>query len=288
MIEYNLYKYIPTTTPNKVMVRNFKDVLTLNDNNLLFADFEKILVSDSEIKNVVNGVADFTYFVIPPDLEYNPYTLTEGEIFRPVQDVKSKESYVYYSISNGSPQKISDYKTLEVMLAQKGKTLDDIKLIEPIDFVDIMMYDNGNYSRPKAININSLPFEIPANSALVTKLESGFVDNDNPDGVEPGGGGGGSKSDKWVPDMALTSIAEQYAALSAAAAASGDLAAGAIANMQGVVDMAVADAEAAEAAAVAATTASEAAIATANAAQATAEAATAASNAAAAAAGAGE
>lgn len=90
----------------------------------------KIFVTDSNLKDYID--TSFSYFIQPVISEPERFTLIEGQIFR-CFDKNSlplpKESYQYWIIENGKKKKIPNYKTLEVMMAQRGISLLSVKVI---------------------------------------------------------------------------------------------------------------------------------------------------------------
>ena len=240
---------------NRIMLRNYSKLLSFESNKTFaHVKFEKTLL-DSKI-------TPFAYFTSETTSLYNPYILSEGDIFTPINN----KNY-YYIIRDNQPSKIPDIQTLEVLLNQRNSSIEDIKLLEDSEFVDVLLYSNGSLQTP---NQMVLPLGIKINAETQKKLAAAAGGG--------GGGGGGStpeiqsKVDEWTPDMKLTSIAEEFAALAATASSAEALLNSSIDQMQGVVDMAVADAEASQAQAKASQAQAEAAIAQANAAQAEAEA----------------
>lgn len=91
---------------------------------------QKVFVSDADLANYTD--TEFSYFIplqVPlPD----KFTLPEGQIFRCVSEngtPKAKEEYDYYTMVNGKKKKIPNYKTLEVMLAERNQTLLSVRII---------------------------------------------------------------------------------------------------------------------------------------------------------------
>lgn len=102
------------------------------DKSKLYLNFipRKVYVSDSNLRNYTD--TKFSFFVpaeiIPPD----KFTLVEGQIFRCVKPDSlpgPKESYTYYIIEQGKKKLIPNYKTLEVMLAERNLTLLSVKIV---------------------------------------------------------------------------------------------------------------------------------------------------------------
>lgn len=91
----------------------------------------KTLINDQNIKDYIE--TDFTFFVpeeiIPPD----PFSLPDGTIFRCVSDGSlpgTKESYVYWIIDEGVKRLIPNYKTLEVMMAERNLNLLSVRIVQ--------------------------------------------------------------------------------------------------------------------------------------------------------------
>lgn len=99
----------------------------------------KLVVPDSSLIYYLDN--SFQYFpdpVFSDDLP-EPISFAEGTIFRVTgEGIRSKEDYTYYSIENGIVSKVPNYKTVEVLLFERGRGLDDIQIIEPTDFDDLL------------------------------------------------------------------------------------------------------------------------------------------------------
>ncbi len=98
----------------------------------------KVYVSDSNLSEYNDST--FGYFVEEILPEPEKFTLIEGQIFRCVgQDStpKPKEAYTYYIIQNSKKKKIPNYKTLEVMLAERNESLLSVKVIQEQQCQDI-------------------------------------------------------------------------------------------------------------------------------------------------------
>jgi len=91
---------------------------------------EKTVVDSTSLKN--NNRIDFEYYVESIPAQPEPFTLMDGIIFRCVSEdslPKSKENYTYYIVSNGIARQIPNYKTLEVMLAERNETLLSVRVL---------------------------------------------------------------------------------------------------------------------------------------------------------------
>jgi hypothetical protein len=74
---------------------------------------------------------EFEYFLDTPEPEPEPYLLADGMFYRCASDtIKAKEAYTYYIIQNGKAKQIPNYKTLEVMLAERNQTLLSVRVLE--------------------------------------------------------------------------------------------------------------------------------------------------------------
>lgn len=99
----------------------------------------KRFISDDSIKNIMN--TNFEFFIEAPfsDEIPEPTAFEEGTIFRVVgEGFLNKEDYTYYVIDMGMVKKIPNYKTVEVMLFERNKSLDDIRIIELTEFDDLL------------------------------------------------------------------------------------------------------------------------------------------------------
>lgn len=91
---------------------------------------QKVFVSDLNLRENVD--VEFSYFVQPVVVAPDPFTLPDGQIFRcvsPDSTPTSKESYTYYVMDQGQKKQIPNYKTLEVMLAERNQTLLSVRVI---------------------------------------------------------------------------------------------------------------------------------------------------------------
>lgn len=99
----------------------------------------KRVVPDSSIYYFMDN--SFQYFPEPvfSDSLAEPVSFAEGTIFRVTgEGIRPKEDYTYYSIENGIVSKIPNYKSVEVLLFERGRGLDDIQIIEPTEFDDLL------------------------------------------------------------------------------------------------------------------------------------------------------
>lgn len=198
----------------------------------------KVFVSDSNLKDYTD--TSFSYFVQPIVVEPDKFTLVEGQIFRCFDKTslpQPKENYQYWIIEDGKKRKIPNYKTLEVMMAQRGISLLSVRVIpesqceqieEAMDVAGEIPDKSGSWNED---------FSDKTNAELLKKLDAN------------------TKSGAAIAEAGAASAATQIAAVKAAE------------------EKAKAEAQASEAKAKAAEAASQAAIAEAQAAQAASEAA---------------
>lgn len=95
---------------------------------------QKVYVSDSDLREKVG--TEFSFFIQPVVIPPDPFTLPDGHIFRCVSPDSvpvSKENYTYYIMERGVKKRIPNYKTLEVMLAERGLTLLGVRVIPESD-----------------------------------------------------------------------------------------------------------------------------------------------------------
>jgi len=127
---------------NKITTRNSAGVYIVpieNESVLInFIPTKRIMYDYSlEFLNSTN----FEYFVETPfsDSIPEPVSFEEGTIFRVVgEGFLDKKDYTYYVIDMGMVKKIPNYKTVEVMLFERNKSLEDIRIIELTEFDDLL------------------------------------------------------------------------------------------------------------------------------------------------------
>lgn len=226
----------PISTRNGANVYN---IPTTQDHIYINFVPKKVLVTDTDLKSYLN--MDFTYFLPAEIVPRELFTLPDGQIFRCVSETSNplpKDQYTYYIMVGGIAKLIPNYRTLEVMLAERNQTLLSVRVITQAQCEDI---PKQGQVPDKSGNWNSSMSDQTTNEVLQTlnaNVQSGAA----------------------IAESATQSAATQIAVVQAQAEA----------------DQAAA--QAAQAQASAAQAASEAAIAQANAAQAQAEAAIAEAN----------
>lgn len=110
------------------------------DSDKVYLNFipQKIFVTDLDLAE--NTDTEFSFFVAPVTVAPDLFTLPDGQIFRcvsPDSTPSSKEGYVYYIIEQGRKKQIPNYKTLEVMLAERNQTLLSVRVIPESECLQI-------------------------------------------------------------------------------------------------------------------------------------------------------
>lgn len=188
---------------------------------------QKVVVDDSAIRNIL--ATSFTYFVDEVLPAPEPFLLSDGQIFRCVSTNSvpmNKEDYTYYIMENGEGKRIPDYKTLEVMLAERNQNLLSVRVLEGSLCSDIPKDDSG---------IDSKAAQWKQDYADITNLEALKALENN------------AKSAKDIADGAKAQADQQIAAVKAMAEQS--KAEADAAKAQSIADKAAADAAIAQAAA---------------------------------------
>ena len=118
----------------RLSTRNAANAYIIPTNeDLVYLNFipQKVFIEDSQIQTIL--APEFTYFVQEPLPVPEPFRLLDGQIFRCVDGNSvplNKENYVYYIMIDGVGKRIPDYKTLEVMLAERNQTLLSVRVLE--------------------------------------------------------------------------------------------------------------------------------------------------------------
>tara|TARA_R110000822_G_scaffold128195_37_gene264003 strand:- start:4052 stop:4927 length:876 start_codon:yes stop_codon:yes gene_type:complete len=99
---------------------------------------QKVIVNDADIHTFLEPRFEYFNEEIVPDVD--PFVLADGLIFRCVSAnsvPKPKEQYTYYIMVNGQSKQIPNYKTLEVMLIERGQNLLSVRVLEGNQCSDI-------------------------------------------------------------------------------------------------------------------------------------------------------
>lgn len=227
------------------------------DKDKVYLNFigQKVIVDDQVIHEILQP--KFEYFLEEVIPSVDPFVLADGLIFRCVSADSvplPKEAYEYFIMMNGVAKKIPDYKTLEVMLAERGQNLLSVRVLEAQQCSEI---SNSSASSPNSAPITSKASSWTQDYADTTTLEKLKELENN------------AKAAEELMDSAKAEAAAQIATVQAQAEAAqaGEEAA------QAQAQAAQAQAAAAQAASATAQTQAQAAIANAEAAQAAANAA---------------
>lgn len=220
------------TDSNEILSRNARSAAELvkpsNGKKYINLLLEKLLIKDANIKKTVDY--EFEYFTV--NITPNEFvTYNNGTILKGINNND------YYIIQNESVVKIPNKKTVEVLLNERGKTIDSIIVLETSDLEKILQSNNGKLTLSSTNKGNaSLP---PAS------------------GGGGGGGGGGSsssppepeplpiiedKSNEWNESMTQLSLSEVFNSLLSTVTSAQTIADEAIATSQQTIDLAIADA----------------------------------------------
>ena len=127
---------------NYLSTRNFKNSYQVDmtrDKVLTQLLPQKKLLTDKNIKYYLD--TNFNYFVnldsdfIDGEL---PFTIAEGLIFRFTEPFKPIDQYTYYIMGDNKVEQIPNFKTLEVMLAQRNQNYLSVRVIEKSQLDDIL------------------------------------------------------------------------------------------------------------------------------------------------------
>lgn len=131
---------IPLTA--ELSTRNYKNTYIIpieNKRVLLNLIPQKLFVTDSDIVNFIDN--DFVYFVedYSDGVGPEPFDMIDGIIFRYVGDGPLPiDQYTYYIMEDGETKQIPNFKTLEVMLFQRGENYNSVRIIEKSQINDIL------------------------------------------------------------------------------------------------------------------------------------------------------
>jgi len=131
---------------SKLSTRNFRDTYIVPEEmQQVYINFipSKNFVTDSDLDYVLD--TKFEYFVEPaPTVSELPqFTLVDGTIYRITGNgFKDVKDYSYYAIVDDEVQTIPNYKTVEVMLAERGQIVDAIRVVTPGQHQDLLMHSD--------------------------------------------------------------------------------------------------------------------------------------------------
>lgn len=130
---------------------------------------QKTMVFDSEYRAIL--APEFEYFIDEEIVEEAPFILADGVFFRCASassKPKAKEDYQYYIMMNGKAQSIPDYKTLEVMLAERNQNLNSVRVIEESECQDLEM----DQSIPSKADVWTEAYADQTNLEALAELEN--------------------------------------------------------------------------------------------------------------------
>lgn len=138
----------------------------------------KLVVSDNSLISLIDNKFDYFPDPIFSDSIPEPISFAEGTIFRVTgEGPRSKEEYTYYSIENGIVSLIPNYKTVEVLLFERGRSLDEIQIIEPTEFDDLLHTSLINKYIQEGLSFDEASEEV-AKLILTTPIQSDMTDSD--------------------------------------------------------------------------------------------------------------
>lgn len=126
---------------SKLSVRNFKNVYivpTEQLNTLINFIPKKTAITDTDINKIISN--QFEYFLDEVDIldVESTYSMADGLFFRYADEiVKPIDQYTYYIMDDGVINQIPNYKTLEVMLFERGQNYNSVRIIERTQFNEI-------------------------------------------------------------------------------------------------------------------------------------------------------
>lgn len=177
--------------------RNYKDAYIVNVRNqrvILNHLPQKRMASDSEFRKVQDHRFDYFEDVDYEDILTPEFTLSEGDLFRVANEgIKPKEDYQYYAVKDGVVHEVPNYKTLEVMLVERGKTYEFVKVIEVPQYEALMKASEKGNASGNAANTDGLDEEV---SSAISK--------------KPSGGGVSDRSSEWTEDIAQQTTFETF------------------------------------------------------------------------------
>jgi hypothetical protein len=125
-------KELELQTYSKLSERNPANLYIIPSNEqTVWLNFiaQKTHVPDDGISKFVDR--SFTFFTEEITSEPEKFILADGEIFRCAgETLKPLEQYTYYIMKGGKSVQIPNFKTLEVMLAERNLTINSIRILE--------------------------------------------------------------------------------------------------------------------------------------------------------------
>lgn len=104
------------------------------EKNSVYLNFiaEKIIISDIPLMTIIDSM--FSYFVDSEVPQPDTFTLEDGIIFRCAgEGIKDIKSYTYYIMEGGKKKQIPNWKSLEVLLAERNSSYAYVRVLESSD-----------------------------------------------------------------------------------------------------------------------------------------------------------
>lgn len=127
---------------NFLSQRNYKNsyIIDLTKSKILTQFIpQKKIFNDSNLQYYIDS--EFSYFKDNIEVIENLdglYTLSEGLFFRFTEDIKPIDQYTYYIMGDNEIEKIPNFQTLEVMLAQRNQNYLSVRVIEKGQMDDLL------------------------------------------------------------------------------------------------------------------------------------------------------
>lgn len=120
-------------------VRNHRNICEIPiEKSQVYLNFvaKKTFLFDTDL-NLVNDYT-FTYFVDDPIFTPDPFSLPNGIIYRCLNGVLTNlRNYTHYIMEAGVARQIPNYKTLEVMLEERGLSYSAVRAVDEIECAQI-------------------------------------------------------------------------------------------------------------------------------------------------------
>lgn len=206
--------------PNRNL-KNFNNVNIKFDSVLLNMVGVKTYIYGEKLRNKINRKFEFFEPDNYVDSISSPFTLEDGTIFRVVgQGIKPIQQYDFNIIEDGIVKSIPNFETVQVLLSERGRLVEEIRVIEEREFKDLLRESDKN--RLIDMGVPSDKAERAANEISLgvepsINLPSGFspqssgtakgADSENADGSSGGAsspGSGGVGGDGGGPGSSST------------------------------------------------------------------------------------
>lgn len=167
----------------KLGKRNLRDVYEIDiEKPEVLLNFipSKNFIFDSKLNYFVDNSIEFFELYSPADELGTPFELEEGTIFRVLgEGVKDLREYNYKKIENGEVKEYPNFKSVQVDLIEKGQLIDAIRVIEPLQFKDVLRKSNEN----KCIKAGCTPSDATKICAAIAIIQDAVESTAPPDSV---------------------------------------------------------------------------------------------------------